>query len=145
MKPTNELINWNEFSESLTKRYIKQAKIIFKHKEELAIKSDLDLLDAIFTNLISNSISFSSKEEAQIFIEVEESHKQINISYKDIGKGIDKYTASSIFTPFIKSPESEGLGLGMTIVARSIERLGGVIECIPSEEGAHFEIKIPSL
>ena len=139
--PAKEEIIFNDFAKTLTKRFKKVANIEFIYEEDLRLNSDLDLLDAIFTNLINNSISFA-EEFPKIHITIERKLNTIHIDYRDEGPGIDQYSAKSIFNPFIKSTKSQGLGLGMTIVTRSLERLSGKITCEPSDEGAIFKIEI---
>ena len=108
------------------------------------VLADYVLLSHVLNNLISNTVKHSGHliSQAIIFIKREKNH--LLISYKDNGQGITSNDIEKIFEKFFKSNESQtGLGLGLAIVKSIIELHGGGIKCLPSREGAHFEILLP--
>lgn len=140
--PTVSSIKLSEFFEEIKESYSERAEFLIKEKSNLTVKLDKDLLNSVFINLIENSINFSPEKPAMIEIEITKRSKYVEFAYKDQGTGISESLAVSMFNPFIKADNSTGLGLGMTIVQRSLEKINGNISCTPSDEGAIFEIKI---
>lgn len=143
VKPSSNNIELNQYFIKQQKFYSDSVKININTPISLPIEinTDKDLLDSVFNNLITNSINFvDGKVIIDIFIE--RKLDKIIITYTDNGTGIEQKLAKTIFNPFIKAEESKGLGLGMTIVSRSLEKINGKIRCIPSGEGAIFEIEL---
>ncbi len=64
---------------------------------------------------------------------------------KDDGPGIPDAVQSRIFEPyFTTKPKGKGTGLGLAVVHRVVDRLGGRIHFTSSEEsGTHFQIALP--
>jgi len=115
------------------------------------IVSDPTRLRQILTNLIANSIKFTSKGE--VFVQAnaiqEGSKKMLSISVSDTGVGIPKAKLASIFDAFIQADGSitrrfGGTGLGLTITKQLVEKLGGNIS-VTSEMnvGTCFRVNIP--
>ena len=124
----------------------KQIRTIAKNLPEL--HSDRELWKRIMTNLIENAIKFSDKKENSI-IEIGHQLKSKNhlIFVKDNGIGFENQDAQSIFNLFhqLKQPlPNDGLGIGLAIVKRIIERLGGQIWADAKQgEGVIFYLEIP--
>jgi signal transduction histidine kinase len=69
----------------------------------------------------------------------------VTIEVLDSGTGIPAEQLTAIFDAFHQiNPASEGLGLGLSIVRRTAEALGHVIE-VKSDltHGSHFTVKVP--
>ena len=84
----------------------------------------------IFENLISNAVKYSDKDNGLIEIGVEETAKHWKFHVKDNGIGIDKKYQEKVFEIFqtLKSrDEVESTGVGLTIVKKIIEHVGGEI------------------
>jgi signal transduction histidine kinase len=89
-------------------------------------------LNQVFMNTLNNAIyaikASENKEHGKIDIStfVSEDSKEINISFKDNGSGMDEETLRKIFDPFFTTKEvGEGSGLGMSISHGIIEEHGG--------------------
>jgi len=118
---------------------------IEKKKIQFSIESNFDLnieiyedktrLEQVFINLISNSVKYTDKG----FIELEacktdesiDSYK-IRFCVKDTGVGIKKEDTIKIFKEFEQTSdptikEKEGFGLGLPLVKKIIESMGGKI------------------
>ena len=67
------------------------------------------------------------------------------ISVSDSGPGIGPDLLERVFEPFFTTGKRGGMGLGLAIVRRIVERHGGTISAVPSETGASFEIKLPAV
>tara|TARA_R100001143_G_scaffold63592_2_gene73065 strand:+ start:1138 stop:5292 length:4155 start_codon:yes stop_codon:yes gene_type:complete len=97
----------------------------------------------IFQNLIGNAVKFIHKEGSpKIVISASESEEEWTFSVKDNGIGIEEEYFDKIFTIFQKlhqNEQYEGTGMGLAIVKKSVENLGGSIwvESTPGE-GSNF-------
>lgn len=102
------------------------------------LKVDIDKMERIILNLISNAIKFSDIKNS-IDIEITKDKEYTNISIKDYGVGIPKDRLSFIFTKFGQvdktlSRNTEGSGVGLTLVKAFVNLHGGNIN-VESEEG----------
>jgi Osmosensitive K+ channel histidine kinase len=114
--------------------------------QELVIQSDSDLLMQIWSNLIDNAIKYSP-ENSTIWISGKIDREFLTVIIKDEGKGITMDKQQKIFDKFYQCEEShkkQGNGLGLSIVKRIVELLGGTINC-RSEilKGTIMEVKVP--
>ncbi len=94
-------------------------------------------LQQILFNLIGNAIKHHDKKMGSIEIDADDCGDFIRFYVKDDGPGIPKQFQESIFEMFqtLKPRDQvEGSGMGLAIVRKHIERLGGEIH-IESEEG----------
>lgn len=108
------------------------------------IQTDPTRLRQIVTNLLSNSIKFTSEGRVDIVLELLEETQQLNIHVRDTGVGIDESVVESIFHPFQQADESinrnfGGTGLGLPISRKLAEALGGRLTVESTEgEGSTF-------
>jgi signal transduction histidine kinase len=95
------------------------------------------LLQQVFINLLSNAIKYNDKEEAIIHIRKEEVNGCYQFSVEDNGRGIDPAYHEKVFAIFqtLESRDKvEGTGVGLSIIKKSVEDMGGNIR-LESEEG----------
>ncbi len=111
--------------------------------------SDRGLIIPILQNLITNALMYKSLNGKAPYISIEVSDKDqgVQIIVKDNGQGIRKDVKENIFEMFFRGNQtSKGSGLGLFIVKRSIEKLGGKIKLASVEgKGSTFTIYIPSV
>jgi len=103
-------------------------------------------LTQIMINLILNSLKhgFANKPDGEITINISVDKPFITIDYADNGNGISKENLPHIFDMFFTTMPSESSGLGLSIVKRIIENIGGTITCTSKPgEGVNFIIKLP--
>lgn len=121
-----------------------------KHKfevsmpEELCVVSDKKLLDHAIGNLVSNAVKYSEKGKLVKLVITELDDNRISLEVIDQGIGIPKEDLDQVFESFFRSSNTgtiEGTGLGMSIVKKSVEALGGTIE-IDSKVGEGTNIKL---
>lgn len=121
-------------------------KIHYKHTGEETVICDLSLLKHIVMNLLVNAVKFSA-EYSGIEISSETLSDHFVVKVKDAGIGIAKEDLEHLFERFYRGGNAvniQGTGLGLHIVARYIELLGGTIVC-ESElgKGTLFTITVP--
>ena len=111
-----------------------------------AIICDPTLIQTVFSNLISNAIKFTRKEERPE-IEIGYNKEKDAIFVRDNGVGFEMQYHDKIFHIFqrLHLPEEyEGTGIGLAIVKRIVERHNGRVWA-ESEigKGATFFVKLP--
>lgn len=114
----------------------------------VAIETDLKLLRAIASNLISNAVKFTMKGHVKVEAKVT-NNDVLELKVTDTGPGIEAADIDRIFEPFTVINASyrrnfDGTGLGLHIVALSAEALGGKIEATSKiGSGSEFRAEIP--
>ncbi len=108
--------------------------------------TDKKLLRNILINLISNAIKFS-EEGKNITIDAKTANNRIVMAVSDEGIGIGKDDQEHLFTSFFRASNAvniQGTGLGLHIVKRYIDLLGGELK-LESElnKGTTITFSIP--
>jgi signal transduction histidine kinase len=109
------------------------------------IQSDENLLRNIFVNLLTNAIKFSPGE-SEVFLSVRACDHHVKCTVRDLGLGIEEKDLPKIFEPFHRGDNVQkikGTGLGLPIVKKAVETLGGEVgvESKPGE-GTLFSVKL---
>jgi len=123
----------------------KQIELICDIEEDIIIDSEESYLELIWSNLISNAIKFTN-EKGTITIKLFELNNDITFMIKDTGCGIDNETGKHIFDKFYQGDTShskEGNGLGLALVKKVVDIIGGEIT-VESElnKGTTFIVKL---
>lgn len=110
------------------------------------IRVDRELLYQVFENLLSNAIKYSGENE-EVFFELEYSEKKLIAVIKDSGIGIPDLEQAQLFNPFFRARnvgDTEGSGLGLSIVKKCVEVMKGAITFVSEEgKGTAFTVIIP--
>jgi signal transduction histidine kinase len=119
------------------------------HREPLPpVLGHAPQLYQLFRNLVENSVKYR-RAEAPLHVRIAgERHGDLaEIVYEDDGRGFDPADAERIFEPFERGPGGGqgGLGLGLALCRRIVERGGGriVAEGRPGR-GATFRVRLPA-
>lgn len=114
--------------------------------DSVKIVSDEALLGHVWVNLIQNAIKFSP-EGATIEVRVMMAENAV-VEITDHGIGMDEETLTRIFERFYqadKSHSQEGVGLGLCLVKRILDMLGGTVSVRSKpQEGSTFRVLVPS-
>ena len=112
---------------------------------EVSVTSDLELLNQVWVNLIQNAIKFSpeaSDIEVRIFRE-----GNAVVEIQDHGCGMTEEAQKRIFDKFYqadKSRRQEGVGLGLSLVKRIVDMMGGEVTVKSAVgEGSTFRVELP--
>lgn len=114
------------------------------------IRGDNARLHQIFGNIIRNAIKFAPRlSSVRVTLRLTLCSARVTIA--DSGPGIREEDLQRIFTPFVQAPHpagsvgSCGLGLGLSIAQRLVERHRGIIwaESDGSGKGARFHVELP--
>jgi signal transduction histidine kinase len=98
-------------------------------------------IEQVFTNLISNSVKYTSQEDGEIVISCKEVEDYYQFSVKDNGIGIEAEFHERIFEIFQtlrEKGEKESTGIGLAIVKKIIEEQKGQIR-VNSDLGSGTE------
>ncbi len=109
-------------------------------KNDVLVYCDGRKLEAVFANLIMNSIQ-AMDNSGEIEIRVMESAKTMLIEIQDSGPGIPKDNLTKIFEPLFTT-KTQGTGLGLGICKSIIEQHGGSISV--SNNPTVFKITLPN-
>lgn len=129
-----------QFEELIDKKNI---SLEINIEEDLYIDSDPSYLEIAFNNFISNAIKFTDNG-GTIYISLVKLNDKYIFTFKDTGCGMDSETGKHIFDKFYQGDTShskEGNGLGLALVKRIIDLLGGEINVV-SELGVGTEFKM---
>lgn len=93
-------------------------------------------LSAAISNLVLNAIQAGKRIVVSASVSDDGS---LQVDVEDDGPGPGGDVAAELFEPFVTS-KPEGLGLGLPLVARSAERLGGSVKWDRSEQRTRFTL-----
>lgn len=97
--------------------------------DKLEVTSSKKLTSQLWVNLLSNAVKFTP-DGGKIVVSAKEEGNKIAVSVADSGCGMDEETQSHIFNKFYqgdKSRMTSGNGLGLSIVKKILEVIGGDI------------------
>lgn len=122
--------------------------IVYDHTgTQMMVCLDPSMVKHITINLLSNAIKFSS-EHSEIMLSTAIADKQFSLSVKDSGIGIPKEDLENLYKRFFRSSNAtniQGTGLGLHIVNKYTELMGGEITCESAVgEGTKFTITFTS-
>jgi len=115
------------------------------------LQSDPAKLKIIVKNLVANAVKFTDHGRVTVSVRHEIETGQLEIAVGDTGIGIPATELPHIFDMFrqarnVAARQSGGVGLGLYIVKRFVELLGGVVE-VQSRLGlgTTFRVRLPSV
>lgn len=123
----------------------KKDLIILCDISDVKVISCLSFLEIIINNLLSNAIKFTERN-GTISISLKHDGEFVVLKISDSGVGIDEDTGKHIFDKFYQgdtSHNAEGNGLGLALVKKVIDNIGGKI-AVESEvnKGSTFTVTL---
>ena len=111
---------------------------------QLAVDADRDLLSAAIGNLLQNAFKFTH-HRTKVLLSAYAQDDRILIDIQDQCGGLPPGKQEEMFLPFIQNgADRSGVGLGLSIVRRSVEAINGVLSVrnLPGS-GCVFTINLP--
>ncbi len=101
-------------------------------------------LSQVWTNIIANALD-AMEDEGRLVIDVRAEGNDIRVRVVDSGPGVDDVDLDRVFEPHFTTKDGRvayGLGLGLSITRRIVERHGGTIVLQPAAEGSGTEVVV---
>lgn len=103
-------------------------------------------VEEVWVNYISNAIKYGGQPPRVELGAMEQAHGTVRFWVRDNGPGLSPEDQAHLFTPFTQLHQirAEGHGLGLSIVRRIVERLGGQVG-VKSQmgQGSVFSFTLP--
>lgn len=141
--------------ESFTKSVVDEIHVLAKQGQSIIceykgekrpVMLDPQLLKNILINLLSNAIKFSNEDGTIRFI-TEITNEGCVFTVSDQGIGISEEDQRHLFEQFFRAKNAiniQGTGLGLNIVKKYIELMGGTISCHSElNQGTTFSVNFP--
>lgn len=113
--------------------------------DERTITSDRAMLGHVITNLVTNAVKYSP-EQAPIELSTRIGNGMLTITVEDRGMGIPKEDQQHLFERFFRGSNVmtvQGTGLGLHIVKRYLDLLGGTISFVSEPGRTVFTVQLP--
>lgn len=127
----------------------RSADIRFDIADDASLTTSSSLLSQAIDNLLQNAVKYSSPGSPILVSTFAASEEKIEIVVADSGAGIAPEELPAIFDPFFRSAAARrsgtvGCGLGLTIVSRIANVLGGKVVCESRVgKGSRFVLRLP--
>ena len=108
---------------------------IYNKTKDLSVLNKKVFLYQIISNIVNNAVKYCDKEKCVVEISSVDKGDSIEIIIEDNGPGIEEEYRSKIFEVFQVAhnrSDVESTGIGLSIVKRLVERMGGDIFCTNS-------------
>ena len=113
---------------------------------EEPVYCDEGRISQLFSNLISNAVSYGDPEEP-VIVEAFNRKNELIISVSNTGEKIPDHMLQRLFLPFArgmdKRPGQQGLGLGLYIASEIARAHAGQIEVESDEKQTKFVLRMP--
>jgi two-component system, NtrC family, sensor histidine kinase HydH len=107
------------------------------------LAGDPGQLRQVFVNLVENAVHAASPRGA-VRIRAQRDGGHVEVAVEDTGPGVDPSVRRRLFEPLVTTKE-RGIGLGLALVRRIVERHGGTVAYAPRPEGgARFTVRLPA-
>lgn len=105
-------------------------------------------VEEIWVNYLSNAIKYGGvPPRVELGYEIEEGKGHVRFWVRDNGEGLTDEQMAQLFVPFMRIDQTraEGDGLGLSIVRRIVDKLGGDVQVESTEgEGSIFSFSLPA-
>ncbi|HKT66539.1 MAG TPA: hybrid sensor histidine kinase/response regulator AtsR [Burkholderia sp.] len=136
--------------EKIAARRIDVAQRVEPH--DLAIRSDRKLLRQVLSNLIENSVKYTTDGsiDISIMLVAAPAGRELKLVVRDTGAGIAKQHLSKIFEPFYRANDAvglhvDGIGMGLAVVREIVTTLRGHVDVRSTVgEGSEFIVTLPA-
>ncbi|WP_242873143.1 sensor histidine kinase [Clostridium magnum] len=127
---------------NLSEEYYKKGLSITltQNVENIYVQVDIVQLRNAVINILENSVKYKTQQSVQMKISCQEEDKYVTITLADNGPGVSNEALEKLFDIFYRGDRartnpSKGSGLGLSITAKILEKLGGSIRAKNIPEG----------
>jgi len=108
------------------------------------VYGDRESLQSAFSNLLHNAVKFTPKG-GEVTICIMEEADSTQMSIANTYRKLSQNELDRLFEPFyrVEDVQERGTGLGLAITRKIIERNGGHIRAVNTEDGLEFVIRFP--
>jgi signal transduction histidine kinase len=113
--------------------------------DKIPVRGDRIWLKAVFRNLLKNARKYGDNGGA-IELDFEDQGSYHRVKLFNSGKPIPREDLAQLFSPFQNKPrenENKGMGLGLYLIRKIIEKHGGAVWYEPMENGSNFVFTLP--
>jgi signal transduction histidine kinase len=141
---------------SLTRMTAKEKGLAvdFRYKEGTPeyVRGDRTRIQQVISNLVNNAIKFTESGGIKISVHsrvTDDNQDEFVFMVKDTGMGMEQWKVRQLFKAFEQADSSAtrrvgGLGLGLTITNRIVEKMSGKIAILSEQgEGSSFSVILP--
>lgn len=123
-------------------------RVLWQIEPNLSVWGDVSLLGVVLRNLLGNAWKFTALTDAGLIrVYADELHGMRRICISDNGIGFDMRHSAMLFQPFQRlhrQDEFSGIGIGLALVQRIIQRHGGTVQATAAPgSGAVFCFALP--
>ena len=106
-----------------------------------AVRGDPSQLRQVFVNLLQNAQQ-AAGPIAAVTLDAQSAPAEVVVGISDNGPGVDPSVRTRLFEPLVTTRQ-KGIGLGLALVKRIVERHGGSVAYEPRGKGARFVVRLP--
>ena len=113
--------------------------------EERSVTTDRTMLGHVITNLVTNAVKYSP-EHMPIMLRTSIAQGRLHIAVEDRGMGIPVEDQQHLFERFFRGSNVmtiQGTGLGLNILKRYLDLLGGTITFTSEPGHTVFRVEVP--
>jgi signal transduction histidine kinase len=123
--------------------------LIVDIEDRRRVLADADAVKQILLNLLDNAVKYAARaKDRRITLSTRPAGSHTVLSVADHGPGVAEEERGRIFADFYRTGEemtreTTGAGIGLALVKRLTEGMGGTVEVLPNEGGgAVFEVRL---
>jgi signal transduction histidine kinase len=115
-----------------------------------AVQADPDAVVQILINLVDNALKFAAQAEPKM-VEIRCACPRagwVRVAVRDFGPGVPRASLRQVFQLFYRGEDAArraipGTGIGLALVERLVQAMGGRVEVVNREPGAEFRVELP--
>lgn len=107
--------------------------------------ADKGALRTALSNILENAVKFTP-EKGELIVKMWPENGWLNIRVTNTFETVSEEDLDRIFEPLYRTKEAPktGTGLGLAITKKIVERHGGNIKAVNTEQGVQIQVKLPS-
>jgi signal transduction histidine kinase len=125
------------YGERMGGEFAAQGMQVAYRLEPVRALADTAELDRIMGNLLDNCLKYRAGAHVEVIVHTKVAEGWAELAVSDDGPGVPSENLQRIFDPLYRGDEArgvrEGSGLGLSIAAASVERMGGSVCALRSE------------